>query len=129
MAMLVVTEGHSRYYKSHAEREYKITRWTAVVRIRMADEVIVRWASNAMGGTHVTFDKSVGAWYTEAVGVRAIAVLNRLRPFIIGEKTIMIDCIIRHGKYVISDERPCTDCETNPIMERRIANLKLRGLI
>jgi hypothetical protein len=95
----------------------------------MADEAIIRWASNAMGGTHVTFDKSVGAWYTEATRLRAIAVLIRVRSFVIGEKSIMIDCILHHGKYVISDERPCTECETRPIMERRIADLKSRGLL
>jgi len=95
----------------------------------MVDEQLVRWASKAMGGTHVTFDKSVGAWYIEAAGVRAFAVLTRVGRYIIGEKARMIDCVLRRGKYVTSDERPCTDCETKSIMERRIANLKNRKLL
>jgi hypothetical protein len=129
MGMLIVTEGHSRYYKSHPERNYRTHRWIAVVRVKMADETIIRWASKAMGGTHVTFDRTVGAWYTEASGARAVAVLARVRPFVIGEKTVMIDCILRNGKYIVSEERPCMDCESTALMERRIADLRHRGLL
>ena len=65
LAMLAETEGHMRYYRSHPERHYEVSRWEPVLRIHMADEVIVRWASMVMGETHVSFDKSVGAWYTK----------------------------------------------------------------
>jgi hypothetical protein len=129
LGMLTVSEGHLRYYRSHPDRPYNLSRWTSVLRIHMADEQIVRWASKVMGGSHVTFDKSVGAWYTEVAGVRAIAVLERIRPFIRGEKEAMIDCMLAHGKYVISAERPCIDCETKSVSERRIANLRQRGLL
>jgi len=129
MGMLIITEGHSRYYKSHPERLYPVPRWIAVVRIKMCDEAIIRWASEAMGGTHVTFDKTVGAWYTEASGARAIAVLSRVRPFIVGEKTSLIDCMLSQGKYVRSRDRPCIDCESTATVERRIADLRQRGLL
>jgi len=129
MGMLVITEGHSRFYKSHPERLYPIPRWVAVVRIKMCDEAIIRWASDAMGGTHITFDKTAGAWYTEASGARAIVVLRRIRPFIIGEKTTLIDCMLSEGKYVRSQVRPCVECESNATAMMRIANLKRRGLL
>ncbi len=102
LAMLAETEGHMRYYRSHPERNYELSRWEPVLRIHMADEFLVRWASIVMGETHVTFDKSVGAWYTEARGLRAILVLTRIRHFIRGEKAAMVDCILRSGKYIVS---------------------------
>jgi len=129
LGMLIVTEGHLRYYRSHSERLYDVSRWTAVIRIHMADEQLIRWASRVMGGSHVTFDKSVGAWYTEVTGIRAIAVLARIRPFICGEKEAMIDCMLAHSKYVISVDRRCVDCETKSVSVRRIADFKQRGLI
>jgi hypothetical protein len=129
LGMLTVSEGHLRYYRSHPDRRYHLSRWTPVLRIHMADEQLVRWASRVMGGSHVTFDKSMGAWYTEVTGVRAIAVLQRIRPFIRGEKEAMIDCILAHGKYVISADRPCVNCETRSVAEKRIADLKERGLL
>jgi len=129
MAMLIVTEGHSRYYHSHPERDYVIDRWEPVIRIHMADEAIVRWAAAAMGGVHVNFDKSVGAWTTEARGIRAITVFMRVRSYIIGEKTAMIDCILKNGSYVVSRTRPCMDCESERLRDLRIADFRHRGLI
>jgi hypothetical protein len=129
LAMLAEAEGHLRYYRSHPERNYQVSRWEPVLRIHMADESLVRWASTAMGETHVTFDKSVGAWYTEARGLRAIIVLTLIRSFIRGEKKMMVDCILKNGKYVVSNDRPCVDCETKFILERRIKGLKNRGLL
>ena len=127
LAMLAETEGHLRYYKSHPERNYEVSRWEPTLRIHMTDELLVRWASKVMGETHVTFDKSVGAWYTGARGLRAIIVLTKIRSFIRGEKQAMVDRILKNGKYVVSDERPCVECETKFISERRISALRIRG--
>ena len=129
MGLLSISEGHVRYYKSHPNRNYDQNRWTPVLRIRMVDEVVIRWASKVMGGTHVTFDKSVGAWYTESTGKRALAVLSRIRPYIFGEKAAIIDCIIANGDYIVSQERPCIDCESKSMAEKRIEDLKRRGLL
>jgi hypothetical protein len=129
LAMLLVTEGHLRYYRSHPERNYRIDRWEPTLRIHMVDEDIVRWASKVMGGTHVTFDRSMGAWYTEARGSRAIQVLTRIQPFVIGEKATMVECVLRFGKYVVSNERPCTECESESILKRRLESLRQRGLL
>jgi hypothetical protein len=112
LAMLAETEGHMRYYRSHPERNYQVSRWEPVLRIHMTDELLVRWASKVMGETHVSFDKSVGAWYTEARSLRAIIVLTQIQRFIRGEKSGMVDCILKSGTYVISKERPYVDCET-----------------
>jgi len=100
--MLLETEGHLQYYQSHPERNYAVPRWEPVLRIHMVDEQIVKWASKVMGGTHVSFDRGFGAWYTEARGSRVIGVLKCIRPFIKGEKIVMVNCILKHGKYVIS---------------------------
>lgn len=129
LAMLVETEGHLRYYKSHPERNYLIPRWEPVLRIHMVDELLVRWASKVMGGTHVSFDKSVGAWYTEARGPRVIEVLDCIRPLVRGEKVGMVNCILRHGKYVISRRRTCNYYESRFISTKRIRKLMKRGLL
>lgn len=95
----------------------------------MADEDLVRWASKAMGGTHVTFDRSMGAWYTEARGLRVIQVLTKIRPFVIGEKAPMVEGVMRFGKYVISKERPCFEFESESILRRRLESFKQRNLL
>ncbi len=129
LAMLMECEGHLRYYKSHPERNYSIARWEPVLRIHMVDESLVRWASKIMGGTHVSFDRSVGAWYTEARGLRVIEVLHRIRPFVRGEKIEMVDCILSHGKYMVSELRPCGEYETGLTAAKRIRKLKTPGLL
>jgi len=114
---------------SHPERNYSVTRWEPVLRIHMVDEPLVRWASKVMGGTHVSFDRSVDAWYTEARGLRAVEVLRRVRPLIRGEKIGMVDCILRHGKYIVSRKRPCSSFESRFLMRKRLERSKQDGLL